>query len=99
DAGTAQGTNVVLFDDLFVSTSGINATVPVSASSFNLGDVITPVISLKALAGGQIEITWAGSALESSSTINTGWTTVQGAAKPYVISTAQQQRLFFRAKQ
>ncbi|HEV8540873.1 MAG TPA: LamG domain-containing protein [Verrucomicrobiae bacterium] len=99
DLITPQGTNVVRFDDFFISGSGPNATVPVAASSFVPGDIATPVISLKLTGGGQIEITWTGNVLESSSSITTGWAPVQGATKPYVVSTTQPQQLFFRAKQ
>jgi len=98
DAVTAQGTNTVLLDDFFISTSGFNATTPVPASSFVPGEILAPEISLKATGTGQIEITWTGTVLESTSSITTGWTVVQNAAKPYVVSTTQPQQLFFRTK-
>jgi hypothetical protein len=94
--GTSSTTNL-FFDDIYLSKSGFNSTVP-RVFGFTTPVVAqAPTISIK-LAGAEIEIAWTGSTLESSTSVTGGWTPVANAGKPYKASLEGSQR-FFRAKQ
>lgn len=97
--GTSTTTNL-FFDDIYLSKSGFNTTVP---RPFGFTTPIPPkpteppALSV-ARSGNQIQITWSGTALESSDSVNAGWAPVPNAARPYTTSPDGKQK-FYRAKQ
>jgi len=102
------GTNVVLLDDVYISTSGFNHTVPVAAGSFALGTPTAPSsinINSASKSGNSIILNWtptpAGSftysVLSTASLSSGSWTTnasgLTGTSYTNAISGSQ---LFFR---
>ena len=98
-APAAQGTSTnLLFDDIYLSKTAtirparaFGFTVPVSASPSGL--------SIKAVAGGDLEITFGGGTLESTTALPGGWTAVPNAtASPYKTKPDAVAR-FYRVRQ
>ncbi|MFO1497023.1 MAG: hypothetical protein U1G07_01275 [Verrucomicrobiota bacterium] len=88
--------NSVFFDDIYISKSGYNSTVPrplgFTTPAGGGGGEITLSI---ARAGNQIEIQWAGGTLESAADIAGAWSPVTGATtSPYRAAPDAVQRYF-----
>jgi hypothetical protein len=94
--GTSTTTNL-FFDDIYLSKSGYNSTVP---RAFGFTTPVTPQAPTLAigLSGGQVQITFAGGTLESASSVTGGWAAVSGATSPYRVAPQDAQR-FYRVKQ
>ena len=94
-SGTEQ---LVLFDDFYLSKSGLNATVP-RAYGFSVPVAPAPTLAIR-LDGTQIEITWSGGTLESSAGLSGGWAPVPNASSPYRPQPAMEgTQRFYRVKQ
>jgi hypothetical protein len=88
----------LLFDDFYLSQSGYNSSVP---RTFGFTTPVTgQAVSLGIkMSGTQIEISWAGGTLESSTSVTSGWAAVpNAAASPYKATPDGGQR-FYRVKQ
>jgi hypothetical protein len=79
-SGTEQ---MVLFDDFYLSKSGLNTTVP-RAYGFTVPVAPTPTLAIR-MVGSEIEITWSNGILESSSSVGASgnWAPVTNASSPY----------------
>lgn len=88
----------LFFDDIYLSKSGFNNTVP-RAFGFTT-PVSAPEPSTLAVkrSGAQIEITWSGGTLESANSLGGSWTAVAGATSPYMVNPDGAQR-FYRVRQ
>jgi len=91
---------IVLFDDFYLSKSGVLTNVP---RAYGFSVPVPPpaplTLSIR-IVGGQIEVTYAGGTLESSASVAGGWSTVPNATSPYHPQPAvvgQQQ--FYRVRQ
>jgi hypothetical protein len=96
----AQGTSTnLLFDDIYLSKTGYNTTVP-RAFGFTVPVSASPSgLSIKAVAGGDLEITFGGGTLESTTALPGGWTAVPNAtASPYKTKPDAVAR-FYRVRQ
>jgi hypothetical protein len=86
-----------LFDDFYLSEGGTNATVP-RAGGFSPPYTGAPAAIGVQLIGGEVEITWTGGALETSSTLGADWGPVPGLpTSPYRFAPAPGER-FFRVR-
>lgn len=82
--GASQGTNTVLFDDFYLSTGGFNATSPVPASSFKLGEAPQTIqIALASLdwTSGAFALTWSSASgrkysIQKAGAVTGSWTEV-----------------------
>jgi hypothetical protein len=96
-SGTEQ---IILFDDFYLSKSGILTTVP---RVYGMTTPLPPPPTLSiGLAGGQIEIVWTGGTLESSTNlaVANSWSAVSGATTPYRPQPAVVgPRQFYRVRQ
>ncbi|MBI4663654.1 MAG: LamG domain-containing protein [Verrucomicrobia bacterium] len=96
--GHSTSTNL-FFDDIYLSKSGYTTTVP-RAFGFTVPVAAAPsALSIKAVAGGEIEITFGGGTLESTTSLPGGWTAVPNAtASPYKTKPDTVAR-FYRVRQ
>jgi hypothetical protein len=94
--GTSTTTNLFL-DDIYLSKSGFNSTVPRAFGFTTPVSGEPPTLSIAA-AAGQVQITWSAGTLQSAATITGTWTDVSGAASPYQVSPEGTQK-FYRVKQ
>lgn len=69
-----------LYDDIYLSKSGYNATTPIAA-----GYAGPPPACVLQKSGNQWQIVFEGKLLQSTS-LNGGWTEVTGATSPYPVS-------------
>ncbi len=72
---------IVLFDDFYLSKSGLVSSVP-RPYGFTVPVPPPPTLGIR-MANGQIEITYSGGTLESSSNVPGGWSPVLNATSPY----------------
>jgi hypothetical protein len=96
--GHSTSTNL-FFDDIYLSQSGFNSTVP-RAFGFTVPVAETakpPTLAIKRV-GAELEITWSAGTLESTTTLTSGWTAVANAVSPLKVKPDVAQR-FYRAKQ
>ncbi len=96
--GHSTSTNL-FFDDIYLSKTGYNSSVPRAVGFTTPIDEVTPSapgISVK-VSGVQIEIAWSAGTLESASTVNGAWTPVSAAVSPYKANPDGVQR-YFRVK-
>jgi hypothetical protein len=95
--GTTQN---LLFDDFYLSKSGYLSTVP---RAFGFTEPIPPSEPSGELtitrADAEIEVSWEGGTLESSTTVTGGWAPVAGATTSPYRTTPQGAQMFFRARQ
>jgi hypothetical protein len=90
--------NAVFFDDIYISKSGLNATIP-RAFGFT-----TPVggmgqLSLEiTVTGGQLQISWPEGTLESAAAVTGPWSDVAGAAPPTYSGNLEGAQRFFRVR-
>ena len=75
-------TVTALFDDFYLSEGGFNTTVPRARGFSPPYTGAPPTLSVQRVSS-EVEITWSGGALESSTTLGPNWTPVTGAASPY----------------
>ena len=83
-------TGEVLFDDFYLSKTGLLATTPIGAGYGGPPPTIQIVKS-----GGQWQILFQGKLLEATS-VTGQWTEVTGATSPYPITTTGEKK-FYRA--
>jgi len=96
--GHSTSTNL-FFDDIYLSQSGFNSTVP-RAFGFTVPvseTVKPPTLAIKRV-GADLEITWSAGTLESSTPLARGWTAVANAVSPLKVKPDAAMR-FYRAKQ
>jgi hypothetical protein len=96
--GHSTTTNL-FFDDIYLSKSGFNSTVP-RAAGFTTpvpGGPTTPASLSINLSGAQVEIAFSGGTLESATSINGAWAPVTPAASPYRTTPEGAQR-FYRVR-
>ncbi|MBX3744820.1 MAG: LamG domain-containing protein [Verrucomicrobiae bacterium] len=92
-------TRTVLFDDVYLSKSGFNATVP---RAFGYSEPVmpsTPAGLTVQRVGAEIDIAWTGGTLESAPAINGPWTPVAGAATSPYRTTAEGAQRYYRSRQ
>jgi len=80
----------VLFDDIYLSKTGILATTPIGPGYAGPSPTLQIVKS-----GSQWQAVFQGKLLEASS-ITGSWTEVLGATSPYVLTTTGDKK-FYRA--
>jgi hypothetical protein len=98
--GTQSTTRNVFIDDIYLSKSGYNATVPRAAGftePVGGGGGSTPTLAI-GLSGTQIRISFSGGTLESSDSLTGGWAPVAGATSPYLVTPDAPKR-FYRVRQ
>jgi len=97
-AGHSTTTNL-FFDDFYLSQSGFNSTVP---RAFGFTVPVAEMAKPPALAikrvGAELEITWSGGTLESSTALTGGWTAAANAVSPLKVKPDAGMR-FYRARQ
>lgn len=91
-----NATDSALFDDFYISKSGYNATVPRAFGFTEPVGAEPPTVGVK-MIGSDVEVTWAGGTLQSSSSPTSGWTPVAGATTSPYRAAASAGQLFFRA--
>jgi hypothetical protein len=89
--------NAVFFDDVYISKSGFNSSVP-RAAGFTGVTGPGPSVSISR-AAGQLEIRWTQGTLESASSVAGPWNAVAGAAAPAYTLAPQGTQMFFRIRQ
>ena len=92
--------SLVYFDDFYLSKSGYNSTVP---RVFGFTTPVAPVVVAPKLSigvsGSQVEITFSGGTLESSSDLAGPWNTVTDATGTSYKVTPTGGRMFYRVRQ
>lgn len=92
-----NATDSALFDDFYISQSGYLATVPRAFGFSQPVGAEPPTVGVRT-SGAEVEVSWSGGTLESSSDPTTGFTPVAGATtSPYKAAASEAQR-FFRAR-
>ncbi len=92
-----SATQILLFDDLYLSKGGFLATVP-RAFGFSVPVSGQPPTLSVGRSGAQIEISYAGGTLEAALVPTGPWADVAGASSPYKANTDGSQR-YFRVRQ
>jgi hypothetical protein len=84
----------LLFDDIYISQDGFNATVPRAAGfSQPVQAADPPTLTFQPTASG-FSISWANGTLQAAATIDGDYATVDGATSPYDVTPAGQQRYY-----
>jgi hypothetical protein len=85
--------NAILFDDIFISTTGYNSTIPFGQSSG-----AAPSLSISRSAA-DLELKWTAGTLEWATSILGPWSAVPASAAPsYKVTLSGNQR-YFRVRQ
>jgi hypothetical protein len=96
-AGHSTTTNLY-FDDIYLSKSGFNSTVP-RAFGFTVPVTAQATPLTVKISGADVEITWSAGALEASTTLSAAdWAPVANAVSPYK-TRPDVARRFYRTKQ
>jgi hypothetical protein len=74
--GNGAGSGTVYMDDIYLSKSGYNSTVPVAWAGPNPTTPATPTLTPDFSAPGQITFIWDAGALTTSSSLSGPWTVV-----------------------
>ena len=88
--------NAVFFDDIYISTTGLNSTIPRPLAA-------TPPVSQApkvtiGRSGAQLDIGWTEGTLESAASVAGPWSAVSGAAAPSYKVTPDGTPRFFRVR-
>jgi hypothetical protein len=87
--------NGLLFDEIYISTTGYNSTLPQGSPST---PGVGPKFGVVNRTGTNLTIEWTGGgSLETASSIVGPWTTLTGASSPYSTTTGNAPR-FFRVR-
>ena len=96
--GGTTATDLVYWDDFYLSKSGYNSTLPRPFGFSN--PALPPSLTVSiGLAGDQITVRYDSGILESAPALTGPWTTVTGAAPPSYTAPASSAQLYFRSKQ
>jgi len=90
---TQQPDNSLLFDDFYISQSGLESTVPREPGFTGMVEV---QIAIRR-QGDQIVLTWNRGTLESAPSITGPWTPLPEATPPYTVTPTQTQQ-FYRVR-
>ncbi len=92
--GSNSETDSALFDDFYLSKSGLLSTVP---RPFGYsGGAETPLAIRR--AGSQVEVVWGAGVLQEASVVTGVWTDVPGASAPSYLFTPTQEARYFRTR-
>jgi hypothetical protein len=89
----------LFFDDIYLSKSGFNSSVPRAVGFTTPVPSEAPKVAIR-VAAGAVEITWTTGTLQGAASVAGPWTPVAGAAAPsFKPTTTGQAAQFYRVAQ